>query len=47
MGKVGKPFATHWYEANHAFANPTGNRYDAGDAKLAWERTVVFFEKYL
>jgi carboxymethylenebutenolidase len=47
MRKVGKPFTTHWYDANHAFANPTGNRYDAGDAKLAWERTVAFFEKHL
>ncbi len=47
MKKADKAFTTHWYEADHAFANPTGNRYDAGDAKLAWERTVAFFEKYL
>jgi len=47
MGKSGKRFTTHWYEADHAFANPTGNRYDAGDAKVAWERTLAFLEKYL
>ena len=43
----GFSYERHWYDANHAFANPTGNRYDAGDAKLAWERTVAFFEKHL
>ncbi|NQU57694.1 MAG: dienelactone hydrolase family protein [Rhodospirillales bacterium] len=47
MSKSGKRFTTHWYEANHAFANPTGNSYAEGDAKLAWERTLAFFEKYL
>jgi len=47
MTKAGKAFTTHWYEADHAFANPTGNRYDEGDAKLAWERTTAFFAKHL
>ena len=37
----------HWYEADHAFANPTGARYDEGDAKLAWERTLSFLDKHL
>ena len=32
----------HWYEADHAFANPTGARYDAEDAALAWTRTTDF-----
>ena len=36
-----------WYEADHAFANPTGGRYDAEDAKLAWERTMGFFDAHL
>jgi carboxymethylenebutenolidase len=26
---------THWYTAGHAFANPTGGRYDQDDAALA------------
>ncbi len=47
MSKSGKRFTTHWYEADHAFANPTGNRYDAGDAKVAWERTLAFLAQYL
>lgn len=36
-----------WYEANHAFANPTGGRYDDADAKLAWQRTMSFFGEKL
>ena len=32
----------YWYEADHAFANPTGGRFDADDARLAWDRTVEF-----
>jgi len=47
MTKAGKPFTTHWYEADHAFANPTGSRYDKDDAKLSWKRTTAFFRKHL
>jgi carboxymethylenebutenolidase len=37
----------YWYEADHAFANPTGARYDVADAQLAWDRTVDFFKQHL
>jgi dienelactone hydrolase len=37
----------YWYEADHAFANPSGARYDASDAKLAWDRTVEFLRAAL
>lgn len=37
----------YWYEADHAFANPTGARYDAEDAALAWERTLHFLKQNL
>lgn len=37
----------NWYVANHAFANPTGARYDQDDAELAWARTQTFFARYL
>ncbi|MDA0655210.1 MAG: dienelactone hydrolase family protein [Proteobacteria bacterium] len=48
MKKAGKKDLTvHWYVADHAFANPTGARYDADDAALAWARTLAFFEKNL
>ena len=43
MIEAGKTFTNHWYEADHAFANPTQARYDADDAVLAWERTLAFF----
>lgn len=42
MKQVDKPYAIHWYEAGHAFANPTGNNYDRDDARLAWRRTLDF-----
>jgi carboxymethylenebutenolidase len=37
----------HWYEADHAFANPSGARYDAEDARLALERTMEFLRQNL
>ncbi|MEH6446511.1 MAG: dienelactone hydrolase family protein [Oceanospirillaceae bacterium] len=37
----------HWYEANHAFANPSSARYDEQDAALAWQRTLAFFQQHL
>lgn len=45
-GKAGR-LTVHWYEANHAFANPTGSRYDAEDAATAWERTLAFLRRNL
>jgi carboxymethylenebutenolidase len=33
--------------AQHGFNNDTTPRYDAAAAKLAWERTIAFFNKYL
>lgn len=44
---IGHPHQIHWYDADHAFANPTGNRYDAGDAKVAWDRTLTFLQTSL
>lgn len=46
---VGKEdlMTTHWYTADHAFANPTGGRYDEDDAALAWARTLTFLESHL
>jgi carboxymethylenebutenolidase len=45
-GKAAKA-TIYWYTADHAFANPTGGRYDAEDAKLAWERTLGFLKANL
>jgi carboxymethylenebutenolidase len=33
--------------ANHGFHNDTTPRYDEAAARLAWERTVAWFNKYL
>ncbi len=34
-------------KANHGFHNDTTPRYDEAAAKLAWERTIAWFNKYL
>lgn len=47
MAKAGKSLTVHWYEADHAFANPSGGRYDQEDAALAWTRTKGFFKTHL
>lgn len=49
MEKAGKAdmLTVYWYDADHAFANPSGARYDADDAALAWERTRAFLEQHL
>jgi len=49
MAKAGKRdrLTVYWYRANHAFANPTSARYDAADARLAWQRTLAFFANNL
>jgi carboxymethylenebutenolidase len=41
------PIESYWYKAGHAFLNETGPNYNAECAKLAWERTMAFFEKNL
>ena len=33
--------------ADHAFHNDTGSRYNAEAAKDAWERTLAWFDKYV
>lgn len=47
MAEAGKPVTVYWYEADHAFANPTGARYDEADAALAWSRTQAFLSETL
>ena len=44
---LNKPHEIFWYDADHAFANPTGERYDQEDAKLAWSRTLAFLDANL
>ena len=46
--KGGGSMELHVYDAQHAFANDTRPEvYDENSAKLAWDRTIAFFEKHL
>jgi carboxymethylenebutenolidase len=47
MAEAGKEVEVHWYDADHAFANPTNARYDEADAALAWQRTLEFLARHL
>jgi carboxymethylenebutenolidase len=45
---AGKDAAITIYpEAGHAFANPTGDNYEAGPAEDAWKRTTAFLARTL
>jgi carboxymethylenebutenolidase len=44
----GKEYTAHMYPGvNHGFHNDTTPRYDEPAAKLAWERTIAFFNEHL
>ena len=49
LGRVGKTVSANSYAGvNHAFHNDTSaERYDKPAAKLAWGRTLAFFDTYL
>ena len=48
MKAAGQPAPeVFWYDADHAFANPSGARYDQEDAQLAWSRSLEFFNTNL
>jgi carboxymethylenebutenolidase len=45
---LGKVASIHIYEgADHAFANPSGTRYNEKAAKDAWSKTLTFFGQLL
>ncbi len=44
----GKQYTAHFYPGtNHGFHNDTTPRYDEEAAKLAWQRTIEFFNEHL
>ena len=45
MKQVNKPYTVHWYDAGHAFANPTGDNFRKEPAQLAWRRSLDFLKK--
>jgi len=48
MAANGKIYEKMIYSnADHAFHNDTGTRYNAEAAKDAWERTLSWFKKYV
>ena len=49
MAQVGKAddLQVFWYDADHAFANPSGGRFDEEAARLARKRTADFFKNNL
>jgi carboxymethylenebutenolidase len=54
LGAAGADFAFHRYDAKHAFANEKSDTrnlpplaYNPEAAKLAWQRTLAFFDKHL
>ncbi len=48
LKKHSKQYEAHMYaDANHGFHNDTTPRYDPEAAKLAWERTIAFFNEKL
>ena len=47
LTKAGVPHEFHYYEADHAFANPSGGRYNGAAAKDAWQKTLAFLAKNL
>ena len=48
LHSLGKSIEVHIYSnANHAFANPSGTRYDGETAADAWKRTIEFLDAHL
>ncbi|HEX6813933.1 MAG TPA: dienelactone hydrolase family protein [Planctomycetota bacterium] len=47
MKKLGKDVRVLRYDAEHAFANPSGARYDQKNAAAAWTEARAFLQKHL
>lgn len=48
LTELGRSPEIHIYDdANHAFANPSGQRYNAAAAADAWDKTTAFFAQHL
>lgn len=47
MAAAGKTLEAHSYDADHAFANPSGQRYDSAAARSAWQVTEAFLDTHL
>ena len=48
LDSTGKTAQIYLYaNAGHAFANPSGTRYNKAAADLSWDRTIAFLKQYL
>jgi len=48
LAELGRDVSIHVYDgADHAFANPSGTRYEPTAAEDAWQRTTSFFATHL
>lgn len=48
LKSAGKTYEAHFYPGtNHGFHNDSTPRYDEAPAKLAWDRTLGWFQRYL
>lgn len=48
LGEAGKSASIHIYDGvDHAFANPSGQRYSQEAAEDAWAKTLAFFAEHL
>ncbi|MBC8067452.1 MAG: dienelactone hydrolase family protein [Deltaproteobacteria bacterium] len=47
LQKAGKTIEIHRYDAEHAFANPSGSHYDTVAAADAWSHVRTFFDRTL
>lgn len=47
LAEVDAPVTIHLYDAGHAFANPSGENYNASAASTAWSRTTQFLQRHL
>jgi carboxymethylenebutenolidase len=45
LTEAGVKHEFHRYDADHAFANPSGGRYNPDAAKDAWKKTTAFLAK--
>ncbi len=45
--EAGAQGTIHFYDAGHAFANPSGDSYEPEAAERAWLRTMDFLERHL
>jgi len=47
MRKAARPLEVHFYDADHGFANPSGERFNGEAAQAAWKVTRAFLDQNL